>query len=184
MKVTIGNIIITSLVMMATALPLAQASPNGYSNYDNFIVKARVVNVTPIFRYVTINTPTERCYREQVTRTHYNDGNRNGRMLLGGLIGGVIGNNIGHGKSRKTRAVVGALIGSQIGSSIADKHAYAKQHSGYQQRCEVQYVSETRKRIDGYNVSYKFRGRVFTTTMPYNPGHKITLRVNVSPVIN
>ena len=188
MKTTTRNIMITSLATMLVAMPLAQASHNDHANstvdFDNFIVKARVVSATPIFKYVTINTPTERCYKERVTHTDYNDGNRSGRMLLGGLIGGVIGNNLGHGKSRKARAVVGALVGSQIGSSIADKHAYTKQHSGYQQRCEVQNVSETRKRIDGYNVSYKFRGRVFTTTMPYDPGHKIKLRVNVSPVIN
>lgn len=188
MKIKTRSIIITSLATMITAMPLAQASHNGHgrnaADLDNFIVKAKVINVTPIFKYVTINTPTERCYKERVTHTDYNDGNRGGRMLLGGIIGGVIGNNIGRGESRKARAVVGALIGSQIGSSIADKHAYTQQYAGYQQRCDVQNVSETRKQLDGYNVSYKFRGRMFTTRMPYDPGHKIKLRVNISPMLN
>lgn len=184
-NITNKRIMITSLATLIAAIPLAQANPNRYAgNFDNFIVKAKVINVVPIFKYVTINTPTERCYKERVSNTDYHDGNRGGRMLLGGLIGGVIGNNIGHGKSRKTRAVVGALVGSQIGSSIADKNAYTERHTGYQQRCNTQNVSETRKQVEGYNVSYKFRGRVFTTRMPYDPGHKITLNVNVSPVIN
>ncbi|VAW91230.1 hypothetical protein MNBD_GAMMA23-1429 [hydrothermal vent metagenome] len=187
-NIAIKSIMLTGLATMITAIPLAHASPTGYaanpSNFDNFIVKAKVVNVTPIFRYVRINTPSERCYREPVSHTNYNDGNRNGKMLLGGLIGGIIGNNIGHGKSRKARAVVGALVGSQIGSNLADKQAYRVRHAGYQQRCNTQNISKTRKQIDGYNVSYKFRGRIFTTKMPYDPGHKIALRVNLSPVVN
>jgi len=188
MKNTTKNIMVTSLMAMFAVIPLAQANHDDYarntSDFDNFVVNAKVVSVTPIFKYVTTNTPIEHCYRNRVINTDYHDGNRSGRMLLGGLIGGVIGNNIGHGGGRKARAVVGALIGSQIGSRIADKHAYTEQHAGYQQRCNTQNVSETRKQVDGYNVSYKFRGRMFTTIMPYNPGHRIKLSVNVSPVID
>lgn len=192
MKTTTKKVILTTLAVMVSSMPLAQANHNNTSGYtDNaqsgesdFTVKAKVVSVTPIFSYVTINTPTENCYKERVTHTSYNDGDRGNRMLLGGLIGGVIGNNIGHGKSRKTRAVVGALIGSHIGSSIADKHAYSTQYAGYERRCDTQYVSETKKQVDGYNVSYRYRGRVITTQMPYHPGRQITLNVNVSPVID
>ncbi len=177
-----------TLAVMVTALPAAQANdgkyPRNNPNFDDFMVKAKVVNVTPVYKYITINTPVENCYKERVNYTDYHDGDRSGRMLLGGLIGGVIGNNIGHGKSRKARAVVGALIGSQIGSSIADKHAYSEQHVGYERRCEVQNVSETRKEIAGYDVSYRFRGRIFTTQMPYDPGRRIKLNVSVSPVID
>ncbi len=179
---------IAGLATMIAAMPLAQAKhyndTANVSEFNDFTVKAKVISVQPIFKYVTINTPTEHCYKERVTYTDYHDGDRSGRMLLGGLIGGVIGNNIGHGKSRKARAVVGALIGSQIGSSFADKHAYSEQHVGYERRCEVQNVSETRKQVDGYEVSYKFRGRIFTTRMPYHPGRRIKLNVSVSPVLD
>jgi len=177
---------VTSLATMIVAMPLAQARHNDNVNttpeFNDFVVKAKVINVKPIFKYITINTPTEHCYKERVTYTDYNDGNRGGRMLLGGIIGAVIGNNIGHGKSRKVRAAVGALVGSQIGSSFADRHAYSNQHVAYEQHCETQNVSETKKRIDGYDVTYKFRGRLFTTQMPYRPGRKIELNVSVSPV--
>jgi len=182
------KVMITTFAALVTAIPVANADHNRYktntANFDDFVIKAKVVNVTPVYKYVTVNTPTEHCYKERATYTKYYDGDRNGRMLLGGLIGGVIGNNIGHGKSRKARAVVGALIGSQIGSSIADNHAYASQHTGYETRCEVQHVSETKKEIAGYDVSYRFRGRIFTTQMPYHPGRRIKLNVSVSPVIN
>lgn len=187
------SIMITTLTTMIIAMPFAQANHEHTSintvDYTpsietEFTVKAKVVKVTPIFKYVTINTPVQNCYKERVTHTSYNDGNRGGRMLLGGLIGGAIGNNIGHGKSRKVRAAVGALIGSHIGSSIADQHAYSTQHTGYERRCETQHVSETKKQIEGYNVSYRFRGQVMTTQMPYHPGRRIKLNVSVSPVID
>jgi len=173
---------------MATFSTLTHASryeDTDYSvNSDSFTVNAKVISVTPIFRYVTYDTPREHCYKERVTQTNYYDGDRNSRMLLGGIIGGVIGNNIGHGESRKARAVVGALIGSHIGSSIADQHAYSSQQTGYQTQCETQHVSETRKKVAGYDVSYRFRGRIMTTQLPYHPGRRIKLHVNLSPVID
>jgi len=195
MKTTNKNVMMTTLAVMISTIPLAQAGHNNNSRYSSnddyatspvsdYTVKAKVVSVTPIFRYFTINTPTESCYKEPVTYTNYNDGDRNGRMLLGGLIGGVIGNNIGHGKSRKVRAAVGALIGSQIGSNIANQHAYSTQHTGYEQRCETQLVSETKKQLEGYTVSYRYNGRIMTTQMPYHPGRNIILKVNISPVFD
>jgi len=181
-------IAVSTLAAMVAAMPLAQAGHDNFPTYtaeaDNFVIKAKVLSVTPIYRYVTTNTPTQHCYKERVTHTSYNDGDRDGRMLLGGIIGGVIGNNIGHGKSRKGRALVGALIGSHVGSSIASRNAYSSQHTGYENRCETQHVSETKKQIDGYNVSYRFRGRTMTTQTPYHPGRRIKLNVNISPVID
>jgi len=192
MKNTGKNILTTTLAVMVTTMPLAQANHDDISTYsaradsgaDGFVIKAKVISVSPVFKYVTVNTPTESCYKERVTYTSYDDGDRAGRMLLGGIIGGVIGNNIGHGKSRKARAMVGALIGSQIGNSFADQNAYSSRHTGYETRCETKHVSETRKRIEGYNVSYRFRGRIMTTQMPYHPGRRIKLNVSVSPVID
>lgn len=193
MKTTNKNIMITTLAVMVSVIPLAHAKHKNSSAYtpdytpaveSDFSQYAKVVSVTPIYKYVTINTPTENCYKQRVIHTNYNDGDRSGRMLLGGIIGGVIGNNIGHDKSRKARAVVGALIGSQIGSRIADQHAYSSQYAEYEQRCETQQISETKKQVDGYNVSYRYRGRIMTTQMPYHPGRQIRLNVNVSPVID
>lgn len=187
MKTIPKAVLLTSLLAMS-AIPLAQANHQGSPNYasatDSFVVKAKVLNVTPIYKYVTINTPTENCYRTRATHANYNDGNRGGRMLLGGIIGTVIGNNIGHGKSRKATAVAGALIGSQIGGNIANKHDYSSQQTGYQQRCNTQNVSETQRRVDGYNVTYRYRGRVMSTQTATHPGRRIRLNVNVSPIVH
>jgi len=188
MRNSTKNMTIMTFASMLSAMPLANANHNDYSkNYasnNGFTVSAKVVDVTPNFVYETINVPKQNCYSQQVTHIQHNDGDRAGRMLLGGIIGGVIGNNIGRGKSRKARAMVGALIGSQIGNSIANEHAYSSQHTAYEPRCETQYVSESQRRIDGYKVSYRFKGRVLTTQMPFHPGKRIKLNVNVTPIVN
>jgi len=188
MKNTAKSITLMTVTSLLAAIPLANAGHDNFSsNYqanNGFTIKAKVLDVSPNFIYETVRVPKQNCYSQQVTHTHYSDGNRAGRMLIGGIVGGVIGNNIGRGKSRKASAVVGALIGSQIGNRIADNNAYASQHTSYEPRCQTQYVSESQRRIDGYNVTYRFRGRVLTTQMPYHPGKRIKLNVSVTPVIN
>ncbi len=188
MKSTSNKIVIATLAIMATTIPLAQASPNNvpaYTDYtDGFFVNAEVISTEPIFKYVTTNVPRQNCYQQRVTHTRYSNADRGGSVLLGGIIGGVIGNNLGHGKSRKGRALIGALIGSQIGSRIADQNAYSTQYTNYEPRCQTQYVSESQRRIAGYNVSYRYRGQIMTTQMPYRPGKWIKLSINASPVID
>ena len=49
------------------------------------------------------------------------------------------------------------------------------------QRCDVRYEESWEERIDGYRVSYEYNGRQFTTRLPYDPGRKIRVRVDVRP---
>lgn len=180
------HIAIATFATMLTAMPLAQASHGHIANYsangDSFLIKAKVLRVTPVFEYVSFNVPRENCYNQQVTHTRYNNAD-SASVLLGGIIGSVIGNNIGHGNSRKTNALVGALIGSQIGNGIAAENAYTT-NGGYEKRCDTVNVTESRREITHYNVSYRFRGRTMTTQLPYNPGRHIRLNVNVSAITN
>jgi uncharacterized protein YcfJ len=43
-------------------------------------------------------------------------------------------------------------------------------------------VNEVRSRIVGYDVSYEYRGQMFTTVMRDNPGPTLRVRVSVDPV--
>lgn len=183
------NIVIATLATMIAAMPVAQASHSGMSNYSDdtgdFYVTAKVLSTTPVFRYISVNKPQENCYTAPVTHTtRYRNGDGGAGMLLGGIIGGVLGNNLGHGKSRKATAIVGALIGSQIGNSVSRQSTYSNQYTQYESRCETQYISESQRIIDGYDVSYRFRGRVMTSRMPYDPGDHITLNISASPDIH
>ena len=47
------------------------------------------------------------------------------------------------------------------------------------ERCRVQ--DNYRQVVSGYNVVYRYRGRDFTTMLPYDPGN--TLDLNVSATV-
>ena len=49
------------------------------------------------------------------------------------------------------------------------------------QRCETRYREEWQERVDGYRVTYKYHGRGQVTEMPYRPGERIRVRVDVTP---
>ena len=49
------------------------------------------------------------------------------------------------------------------------------------QRCDTRYSDSYEERIDGYRVTYIYNGRRQVTQLPYNPGERIRVRVDVSP---
>lgn len=152
----------------------------GASEYDY----AQVVDVQPIRRQVRVNEPVRECWDE----TRYDsDGpfssSHVGGTLLGGLIGGVLGNQVGSGRGRTVARVGGAIVGGAIGHNVSRN----RQGSDYRvqrpvERCEVRYRDSWDERIDGYDVTYLYGGRQYTTRMPYDPGERIRIRVDVTPL--
>jgi uncharacterized protein YcfJ len=150
---------------------------------------ARVIDVQPLTTRVRVSTPQRECWDE----TRYDDrGNGNGPLprssaggaVLGGLIGAVIGHQVGHGSGRRAATAAGAVIGAAVGSKQAERR------NGYDsgppqeytaQRCETRYHDEYQERTDGYRVTYVYNGRRQVTELPYRPGNRIRVRVDVSP---
>jgi uncharacterized protein YcfJ len=50
-----------------------------------------------------------------------------------------------------------------------------------EERCEVRYETSFQQRIEGYRVTYEYNGQRFVTQLPYDPGRRIRIRVNVVP---
>jgi uncharacterized protein YcfJ len=152
---------------------------------------ARVVDVDPIVHHVRISEPRRECWSE----TRYDDvsytesaGPRSrpspGAMILGGIIGAVVGNQIGHGDGRRVATVAGAVLGTAIGheaSSRAPQRVVTESRPYDAQRCEVRYDERFEDRIEGYRVTYEFNGIRQTTQLPYDPGDRIRVRVDVQP---
>ncbi len=169
------------------------------SGYDY----AEVVDVDPIVRRVRVTTPRRECWSETrydyetryesvpVGRGGYTPPHQGaaGRMILGGIIGGVIGHQIGSGDGNRAATVAGALIGSAIGHDAAHRRSgpqYAtrevREERPYEvERCDVRYDEDFEERIDGYRVTYLYNGREHTTRLPYEPGDRIRVRVDVRP---
>jgi uncharacterized protein YcfJ len=144
---------------------------------------AKVVDVQPLSRRVRVTTPVRECWDE----TRYDDreyrNRTSGGTLLGAVIGAAIGNQIGHGDGRRAATAGGAVIGAAIGRNQAERRA-SQLPPGREytvQRCETRYQEDVQERIDGYRVTYIYNGRRQVTQLPYKPGDRIRVRVDVSP---
>jgi uncharacterized protein YcfJ len=160
------------------------------SDYDY----ARVVDVDPIVRQVRITVPERECWTETryedvsyTERTGPRPRGSAGQMILGGIIGAAIGNQIGSGDGRRAATVAGAVIGSAIGHDVGDRRngryeRVVTESRPYEaERCEVRYDERFEERIEGYRVTYEYNGRRHTTRLPYDPGDRIRVRVDVHP---
>ena len=150
---------------------------------------AKVVDVQPLMRQVRVSSPQRECWDE----TRYDERdygrprarNATGSTLLGAVIGAAIGNQIGHGDGRRAATAAGAIIGAGIGNAQAGRrHGYEQPpppRAYTVQRCETHYNEDVQERIDGYRVTYVYHGRRGVTQLPYKPGDRIRVRVDVSP---
>lgn len=173
--------IIAAAMMLTPGLVLASHNHNRHDNV--FYDKARVIKAEPIVRHVRVSTPQRECYTEEVRQPVYKRGGGDpGATLVGGVIGGVVGNKLGHG--RKGATIAGTLIGAAIGNQSTRKHEEYYEEVNYVDRCEVRRSYHTEERVDGYRVSYRYKGEVYRTRMPYDPGKFIRVRVNVSPAFD
>ena len=120
---------------------------------------AKVVDVQPLTTRVRVSTPQRECWDE----TRYDNGGQYG----------------GHGSQVAGSTLLGAAIGHQQGmrryGAVSAPQPYSVQ------RCETRYHDEYQERVDGYRVTYVYHGRRQVTELPYRPGDRIRVRVDVSP---
>lgn len=170
---------------LATGDALADGHGHGYGHaYDHYgpgYVYARVVDVDPVVRYVTVDRPEQRCWNEAVARPAAPFGVA-GQTAAGGIIGATIGHILGHGDSPGL-TVAGAAAGAAIAHENAVRNgAVIETRTGVVQRCETVSHPFTERQIDGYRVTYVLDGRHYTTHTDYPPGGRIQVAVNVQPV--
>jgi uncharacterized protein YcfJ len=165
----------------------AQPSNGRYSDYDY----ARVIDVDPIVRHVRVTVPKRECWTETRYEEVQSGGPRPtaGSTILGGIIGAAIGNQIGRGDGRRAATVAGAVIGSALGHDAADRRnarygngpVVTESRPYDAERCEVRYEASYEDRVEGYRVTYEYNGRRQMTQLPYDPGDRIRVRVDVHP---
>lgn len=146
---------------------------------EGFNDTARVTQVQPIYRFVKVAVPHEECYTQEVRYDRHRDKKAAG-TLLGGIIGGAVGHRIGH--HDKGATIAGAIIGAAVGNSIAKDGRRHQEVVKYEDVCETHTRYRKERQIDGYEVTYRYRGEYFTTRMDERPGKRIPIRVHVSPV--
>ncbi|GBF30579.1 hypothetical protein MnTg04_00520 [bacterium MnTg04] len=172
---------------LALVLPGLAAADDGNDRRTDRgrYVYARVINVQPVIRYVTVKVPVQECWDERRYRSVYPDSG--GSTIVGAIIGGVIGNQFGKGHGRRATTALGALLGGSLARDAAIRRAeregrYEPRESYVVQRCATSYDYREEERIDGYDVTYRYKGDTYLTRMPNDPGKRLRLRVSITPV--
>lgn len=143
---------------------------------------ATVTNVSPIYETITIREPQRECHIEQ--RVVQRSSNRSiTPNIVGALIGGAIGNELGHNKSNKrVGAVAGAILGGSIASDLNRGHRHQGSYIKNEEVCHVSHSVRHEKQVTGYEVDYKYHGKVYNTVMSSHPGDQIRIAVDVTPI--
>ena len=186
-KMTVSAAILFS---MASTLP-ANASDNGRGNGHGYgrsagvYDYARVLSAEPNYRYVTVTSPVNECWDDvdyyTVDRRPAGIG---GSTLFGAIVGGVVGHQFGSGRGNDAATAVGSILGAAIGNNAAvraNANYRPVEYSRPVRRCETRYQSREEQRINGYRVIYTYNGRKYATDMPYDPGQRLRIRVDVQP---
>ena len=187
-----GQARILAGIALSAGIVSAQGVAGGYSRLDDgYYVNARVVRIEPIVRVVEVATPHQVCWNERVR--HLDEGYRPRRntavpVIAGGVLGGVAGNRLGKRRHRSALTVAGTVLGALLGHSISREPRYLRReyrlswtYFTTERRCETRTEYHDEERIEGYEVTYRYHGREFTTRTDYEPGRHIRVHVQVEP---
>ena len=149
---------------------------------------AKVIKVRPIYREVRVSTPVRECWDQPVVHSTggYSHPKSAGGMAVGGILGGVIGHQVGKGRGNKLATALGTIIGAGIGHNAVNGHVQSSQghsYTEYEEQCEVHHQVSYEEVVDSYDVTYRYQGEKHHIEMPYQPGKRIKLRINITPEI-
>lgn len=185
---TLTGAVVVSLALTANAAHAGHAYAVGRAGPAQGVYDyARVISVEPIVRYVTVTTPVRECWEETRYRTVTHQRSSAGGTLIGAVIGGVVGHQFGSGRGNDAATVAGTLIGAAVGNDIARRRTVDEGYYGASQiaepvqRCATNYRTHEEERIEAYRVVYRYKGQKYATRMPYDPGNRLRVRVDVRP---
>lgn len=139
---------------------------------------ADVRNVRPIVE--TVTTPRKVCEDVTVRRRAPGSDNHVVGTVVGAAVGGLLGNQVGRGGGRKAATVAGAVGGGLIGHEVGVRHDANRTTTTTETRCHT--VNDSSDKVTGYDVTYEYRGRSYTTRMDHDPGPRVAVQPTVTPV--
>ena len=177
------KIILASIIGVMSISASNAYAGHGKHKYrgDGFYDRARVTHVEPVYSTVRVSVPVQECYQQEVRSPRYHHGDKAASTVVGGIIGGAIGHNVGN--HRKGSTIAGAIIGAAIGNELGRNHGHRYDVVRYEDVCETRYTYQEEERLDGYNVTYRYKGQRYTTFMRDRPGKFVRVNVHVSPVV-
>lgn len=140
-----------TIIALSMALGLLQTL-----QAQTFTIEVKVIQSQPLYRMVTIRTPHQECWDEQVQMQNNNNNYPIG-TIIGGVAGGVLGHQIGKGRGKKVATIGGAILGSIVGHNLSNTQST----QGYKtiRRCKTEYSERQEERFVGYKNIADFQGR-------------------------
>jgi len=163
------------LVVLSLAVAAIASIPGVTAQAETFTQWVPVVSATPI--YVRVSEPQQQCWSERVTTSEYVD--RNGVPLAdvaSGITGGVVNGNE-QGTAREGRDISASTLAEMVDRPRAGITVGPVTRDV--ERCRS--VDSGRDVLDGYDVTYRYQNRNFTTRLPYLPGDRIQVQIAVEP---
>jgi uncharacterized protein YcfJ len=148
---------------------------------QGFVDRARVLSVEP--QYDNVQVPRQECRNEWVTETRQPaaGGPNYGGVIVGGVAGGILGNQVGKGSGREAATAVGAVVGAIAGDRIASQNAQQQPEVVQREVRNCRTVYDVQNRINGYRVTYDYRGHQSTVVTRDHPGNSLAVRVSITP---
>lgn len=119
--------------------------------------------------------------RSREERSHGTQTGRNVATVLGGIVGAALGSKVGGGSARYATAAVGSMVGGMAGREIYETSQRNRREASVTV-CDPVREDAYRDREDqvvGYDVTYVYGGREYTTRTDHHPGDRIRVRVDV-----
>jgi len=171
-----------SVSLVLSGFLLAASSYVIGSDSSSKIQEAQVISASPVYRTVETNTPKQQCWEEAVAIPEKKHQSYTAE-LIGAALGAAVGYQFGSGRGQDAATVAGAVIGGSIGHDT--KYRNNQVNSGgvrYEQRCKTVHVVHSEERLEGYDVTYRYDGEVYSTRTRNDPGDTIRVSVSVVPV--
>jgi uncharacterized protein YcfJ len=170
--------------LITSVLGMVAASAVSAADFEDF---AKVISVTP--KVEQINRPRQDCRTEivpvqrNVQANQPGTSHNTGAAIVGGIAGALIGRQIGGGDGRTAATAAGAIIGALAGDRMDNNNAQANTETVTTEqevkRCRM--VDYWESRNVGYNVTYEYKGRQYTSLLSYDPGSRLRVNVAVTP---
>ena len=174
-----------AILFAVISTPLAAGHKQGSDSerrYDNANYDyAKVVDVKPITELVQIPQEQQICQQETVRR-RVPEHRSHAPAVFGAILGGVIGSQFGGGHGKTAATIAGATIGGAVASNEQHRRYPHKYYNVSEQRCHTETSWQNEERVVAWDVSWKYHGKVYHSTMDEPPGDRIQVRVSVDPV--
>jgi uncharacterized protein YcfJ len=144
-----------------------------------FLDSATVLRV--VERIEKVNQPQQECRNEYVQVQSPNQERGIGGALIGGVAGGLLGHTVGKGNGNTAATAVGAVAGALVGDRIENDRNGGQPSQQMVQRCRM--VDHFVSRVAGYEVTYEYQGRQYTSVLPRDPGARVEVQVTLSPLL-